>query len=253
MKTNFKTRTTVIQRNQTRFRVSKNRNEVKANYVERLIKTLKLRIVKMFQHQNSFQYLKKLDDIVQNYNGTYHSNFQPRQVTKQNELSVFEEQYIEPLLRKELDRQTKKTIVKKEGTKTIVKREGKKTIVKKGRKRNKFRFKVGGQVRISHLRQLFDREYDQKWTGEVFTVTKRWLREGIPVYELKDYGNDPVKGTFYQPELQPVVLNPDESFKVDKVLKTRGRGRNKEHLVSWLNWPSKYNSWVKDADMQDLM
>ena len=73
-------------------------------------------------------------------------------------------------------------------------------------------------MRISHLRQMFDHEYDIKWTGEVFTVTKQWLREGIPIYELGDYGNDPVTGIFYEPELQAVTLDPDQPFKVGKVV-----------------------------------
>jgi hypothetical protein len=80
----------------------------------------------------------------------------------------------------------------------------------------------------------------------VFTVTKRWSREGIYVYELDDYGGDPVEGTFYEQELQTVTFDADQPFKIEKVLKTRGRGTNKEHYVKWLSWPNKYNSWIND-------
>ena len=100
-------------------------------------------------------------------------------------------------------------------------------------------------VRISYLRKLFDREYDQKWTGEVFTVVKRWMRDGLPIYELEDYSGEELKGTFYQQELQPITMDKDRSWKVKKVIKTRGRGRNKELYVKWLNWPVKYNGWMK--------
>ena len=34
----------------------------------------------------------------------------------------------------------------------------------------KFLFKVGDKVRISHLRSAFQREYDIKWSGEIFKV-----------------------------------------------------------------------------------
>jgi len=206
-------------------------NEVKANYVERLIKTIKSKIVKLFQYQNSFKYVTYLDDIMDSYNHTYHRSIKrrPVQVNKINELEVYAQQYIEPLLK---TKSSKKPKTKK--------------------RKSSFRFNIGDQVKISHLRQLFDREYDTKWTGEVFTVTKRWNREGIPVYELKDYGNDPVQGTFYEPELQTVMLDTDRPFKVEKVIKSRGRGSKKEHLVKWLNWPTKYNSWIKDSELKSI-
>ena len=47
-------------------------NEVKANYVERWIKTLKGRLSRYFQDKNTFAYLKILPDIVNSYNHTYH-------------------------------------------------------------------------------------------------------------------------------------------------------------------------------------
>jgi hypothetical protein len=198
-------------------------NEVKANYVERLIKMIKSRIVKLFQRQNGFQYADQSDDIMEGYNQTYHSSIRmkPASVNKKNEVSVWERLYVEPFLKEKKTKQ----------------------------KRKKYRFKVEDTVRISYLRTLFDREYDQKWTGEVFTVTSRWWRDGLPVYELKDYEGEPVKGTFYEQELQAVTLDPDQPFKVEKVIKTRGRGRNKELYVKWLNWPKKYNSWIKETDV----
>ena len=46
------------------------------------------------------------------------------------------------------------------------------------------------------------------------------------------------------------ILDKDAegAFKVEKVLKSRGRGKKKELYVKWLNWPKKYNSWVKESD-----
>jgi hypothetical protein len=50
----------------------------------------------------------------------------------------------------------------------------------------------------------------------------------------------------YTSELQTVTFDADQPFKIEKVLKTRGRGTNKEHYVKWLSWPNKYNSWIND-------
>ena len=36
----------------------------------------------------------------------------------------------------------------------------------------------------------------------------------------------------------------DDIFKVEKVLKYRGQGAQREALVKWLGWPKKFNSWI---------
>ena len=49
-------------------------------------------------------------------------------------------------------------------------------IKKKRRKRhNPFTFKLGDKVHISHLCSAFQREYDVKWSGEIFKIVKRFL------------------------------------------------------------------------------
>ena len=201
-------------------------NEVKANYAERFIRTLKSKIVKYMHKNNTVSYVNHLQDFITSYNATYHSSIKmrPDRVNAKNEDMLWEQQYVLPLYLASHKAEKKK----------------------KTKKHPTFKFKVGDTVKVSYLRTLFHREYHQKWTGEVFTITKRWMREGIPVYELNDYGGDPLAGTFYQPELQLVNFDDHQSFKVENVLKSRGRGKNKEHYVKWLNWPAKYNSWVKD-------
>ena len=57
-------------------------------------------------------------------------------------------------------------------------------------------------ARISHVRQPFVREYDERWTMEYFVVDDRDMKEGIPYYTLTDTSGDAVQGTFYQPELK---------------------------------------------------
>ncbi|TWW71192.1 hypothetical protein D4764_17G0006750 [Takifugu flavidus] len=62
-------------------------------------------------------------------------------------------------------------------------------------------FKKGDLVRISKLRGVFDKKYEQSFTNEVFTVSERIPRDP-PVYKLKDYDGEPIQGSFYEPELQ---------------------------------------------------
>jgi hypothetical protein len=101
----------------------------------------------------------------------------------------------------------------------------------------KFKYKRGDLVRLSHLKKVFDRDYQEKWTEEIFKVESRKVRQGIPVYKIIDY----VEGTFYEPELQRVRKDVNSLFRVEKILRKRRNGR-REVFVKWLSWPNKFNS-----------
>ena len=96
-----------------------------------------------------------------------------------------------------------------------------------------------------------DREYSQKWTGELFKIDTRFRREGVPVYTILDWDGERVDSTFYEPELQPVTIDPTTEYRVEKILKRRVRNKLKEVLVRWLHWPKKYDSWIPEADVKD--
>ena len=69
----------------------------------------------------------------------------------------------------------------------------------KNEKKNSFKFKVGDFVRISRARKTFTREYDQRWSGELFQIVNR---DGIPhtqrypTYKIKDYAGSPLMEHF---------------------------------------------------------
>ena len=53
------------------------------------------------------------------------------------------------------------------------------------------------------------------------------------------------KAHFYDTEVQKVI-KMDDIYKIEKILKTRRRGRVKEYLVKWKGYPDKFNSWVNE-------
>ncbi|XP_064643628.1 uncharacterized protein LOC135497725 [Lineus longissimus] len=61
-----------------------------------------------------------------------------------------------------------------------------------------------------------------------------------------------ILGTFYEKELQKVDVSPEKTYKFERILAERGRGRTKEYLVKWDGYPAKFNSWVRKADVQHL-
>ncbi len=72
------------------------------------------------------------------------------------------------------------------------------------------------------------------------------------MYRLKDMADEVITGSFYQSELQKISVNQDQMWKVETIIKTRGKGRNKQYFVKWLHFPKKFNSWINASDVQDV-
>ena len=70
----------------------------------------------------------------------------------------------------------------------------------------------------------------------------------VPAYKIRELDDTPVKGTFYEQDLQKVHVPDDAFFRVEKVLK-RQKG---QALVKWKGWPDKYNSWIPSSELTKL-
>ena len=121
----------------------------------------------------------------------------------------------------------------------------------KKKARKKYKYEIDQTVRLSHVRSVFNREYSQKRTGEIFRINTRFRRDGVPLYTILDWDGDRVEGSFYEPELQAVNVYLSTEYHIEKILKRRVRNRQKEVLVRWLHWPKKYDSWIPEADVKD--
>ena len=111
--------------------------------------------------------------------------------------------------------------------------------------RERFKFKVGSKVRISKNKMTFEKGYRPNWTDEIFEVCER-LERNPPVYRIKDLAGEQLEGTFYEWELQEVEKPNDALYIIDKVIKQRKRAGKTEYFVSWIGYPSKFNSWVSE-------
>ena len=197
-------------------------NEKQANYVERVIKTIKSKIYKYIHANNSERYIDVLQDIVSAYNNRWHKGIkiEPKKVNNTNENKLWWQMYWP-----------------------------KKKIIKTSKK--PFKFNIGDQVRISGLKSTLGREYHTKWSGEVFKVSERFIRQNQPIYRIKDWFGEIVKGTFYTNEIQEVRINDDDLFTIDHIIKYRGRGQKKEVKVRWKDWPKKFDSWILHSNIEE--
>ncbi len=86
------------------------------------------------------------------------------------------------------------------------------------------------------------------WSFEVFKISKV-IPSDPPTYNIEDLYNEPILGSFYEQELQPTKL--DNVYIVEKKLKSRINKETgeKEWLIKWQNFPEKFNSWVKESDI----
>ena len=100
------------------------------------------------------------------------------------------------------------------------------------------------------MRRTFQREYDERWSRELLVINQRFMSDYIPQYRLKDYAAEAVSGTFYENQLKKAY--EQEQYLVEKVLRTRRRAGQKQLLVRWRGWPSKYDSWIDEEDVNAL-
>jgi len=80
------------------------------------------------------------------------------------------------------------------------------------RQSSKPKFKIGDKVQITKKKKMFEKAYTPKWTEEVFTVSK--VQYTVPpTYEIKNYNNKEIAGTFYKQEMQNTN---QENYRIEK-------------------------------------
>lgn len=210
--------------------------EAKSNYVERVIRTLRSLIHRSSKKARSFRYIDKLESLVRNYNITPHKSLgykAPAEIDKGNEVDQIIDQYLTPMV-------SERKIIKKKKSGKIPKPS------------SPFRFKVNDTVRLSHLKHPFEREFMEKFTGELFEIKSRFLKQNIPMYKVRDLNGQDLTGSFYQAELQRVQKPEDTVWEIEKILRKKRRGNETYVLVKWLNFPRSFNSWIPESDVRDL-
>ena len=79
------------------------------------------------------------------------------------------------------------------------------------------KFKIDDQVRISKYKNIFVKEYDANWSGDVFLIKK--FKNTIPwTYVISDLNGEEIVNSFYEKELQKTNQN---EFRIEKVIKRK--------------------------------
>ena len=137
-------------------------NEGKSVIAERFIRTLKSKIYKHMSWISKNVYIDKLDEIVNEYNNTYHTTI------KMKPIDVKDNTYIN----------TNKETNDKDP-----------------------KFKVGDRARISKYKNIFAKGYTPNWSEEVFVI-KKVKNTVPWTYVINDLNGEEITGKFYEKELQ---------------------------------------------------
>ena len=192
------------------FFVSEN-DDIKCSIAERFNGTLQGKLWKYFTHNNTYRYIDVLPDLVYSYNHTTHKTLSipPALVNEDIESNLFYKLYDSPSKHKPSS-SFRRTVLKK-----------------------------GDKVRILKRKKTFNRGYEPNWSEEIFTVDQI-LRDGLRV---KDLTGERIKGRFYPEEVQKISVSRRKKFSIEKILKVRGQGKNKQALVKWKGYSDKFNTW----------
>ena len=207
-----------------KFRFTRN-PDIKASLAERVIRTIKERMYRFFTHKNTKRYIDVLQDIAKAYNANKHTSTLMRPV----DVNIYNAH------------RARENIARRYGTDDHRK------------KNTKPKYAIGAYVRISRTKGTFEKGYEANWSEEVFKVKRVLRRQGLFIYELIDLFGEDLDGFFYDQELIQVGKERmTEEFQIEEILETRGRGRNKEHLVKWVGYPKKFNSWIKASTTSNI-
>lgn len=171
-------------------------SDKKASIVERVIRTIKTNLWKLFSFRGTYKYIDILDSVIDTYNNTIHRTIKmkPSDVNTDNEKLLLD------------------TVYNYKYSKT-----------------EKQKFFVNDFCRISKYKAQFQKSYKTNWSFEIFQIIM--VKNCRPIqYVLRDYEDNIIQGGFYQFELLKVA---DPSvYLVKKIIK---RKKNKL-LVEFLGF-----------------
>ena len=184
--------------------------------IERVHRTLRGKLQKYMLKNDTTRFIDQLQNIVKSYNRTIHSTLgvSPINVNRQNQFAIY------------------KRILNSQ----------------KPFKPRNFKFKVGDNVLISYKRTIFDRQFNERWSREIFSIARRYKNQLINMYKLSDCSNELVIGSFYENELQIVTEDPQQYYIIEKTLKKRGD----ESLVKLKYYPKKCAIWLTNKKIKTL-
>lgn len=193
-------------------------SQFKAAVVERFNRTLRERLNRLFTYKGNKKWIEALPQIIDAYNHSAHRSLKGKRPIDllDNDLNEWASQNNESNVNK----------------------------------RRKSIYPIGTLVRISRISQSpFRKNFDQNWSEEIFRVTAVDTKDIPIMYTLKDMNDELIQGKFYHEELQDVGDSLPKVFRIEQIIRTKGKGKDKQYYVKWFGYDSSRNSWIKASQL----
>ena len=184
--------------------------DIKCSICERFNRTILNKIYKNFTLNNNTIWIKDLNKLVKEYNNSYHRSIKMKPVDaskKSNENIVRKNYYFEITDKKP-------------------------------------KFSIGNKVRISLLKNTFEKGYASNWSDQIYVIDDI-KTSNVHYYYLKDLNGEKLDGTFYQEELLKTNMKENDLYIIEKIIKKVGN----KYLVKWKGYDDSFNSYVNKNDI----
>ena len=183
--------------------------DIKCSICERYNRTILNKIYKNFTLNNNTIWINDLNKLTNEYNNSYHRSIKMKPIDASLKVN-------ENIVRNNLYN---------------FKYTNKKT-----------KFLIGDKVRVSLLKNTFEKSYTSNWSQEIFIIDDI-KTSNVHYYFLKDLQGEKIDGMFYEQELLKTKQN--ELYIIEKIIKKVGN----RYLIKWKNYPDKFNSYVNQNDI----
>ena len=183
--------------------------DIKCSICERYNRTILNEIYKNFTLNNNTVWINDLEKLVNEYNNSYHRSIKMKPIDASKKSN-------ENIIRNNL---------------CNFKYTNKKP-----------KFSIGDRVRVSLLKNTFEKSYTSNYSQETFIIDDI-KTSNVHYYFLKDLQGEKIDGIFYQEELLKTKQN--DLYIIEKIIKIVGN----KYLVKWKNYSDKFNSYVNQNDI----
>lgn len=194
----------------------------KSNYAERLIRTLKRKLYLVMQSKGTKRWETILPDVIKSYNDSIHSStgHAPNNVNDNDESDIWFH---------------------------VKHKNFKKAPIPK-----KYKFELNDTVKINSIRENFAKEFYENNSIRHYFISHRSAPSGIQRYKLKDENNRSLPGSYSTNQLQPVKINENTRYRIEKILH-RKRIRNIPHaFIKWFGYPQEFNTYIPVSEIERL-
>ena len=183
--------------------------DIKCSICERYNRTILNKIYKNFTLNNNTIWVNDLDKLVNKYNNSYHRSIK-----------------IKPIL------------ASKKSNENIIRNN----LYNFNITNKKPKFSIGDKVRVSLLKNTFEKSYTSNWSEEIFIIDDI-KTSNVHYYFLKDLNGEKIDGMFYEQELLKTKQN--DLYLIEKNIKKFGN----KYLVKWKNYSDKFNSYANQNNI----